>query len=35
VAEDLATHIITLPLYPELPFEDIERVVATITAFYS
>ncbi len=33
--EALANSIVTLPLYPELPFEDIERVVATITAFYS
>ncbi len=35
VAEHLATHIVSLPLYPELPFEDIERVVAAIVAFYS
>jgi dTDP-4-amino-4,6-dideoxygalactose transaminase len=35
VAEVLAESIVSLPLYPELPFADIERVVATIAAFYS
>ncbi len=35
VAESLAESILTLPLYPELPLEDIERVVEAIAAFYS
>src|SRR5207253_6176921 len=35
VAEDLAARIVSLPLYPELAYEDIERVVAAIVAFYS
>ncbi|HUS16657.1 MAG TPA: DegT/DnrJ/EryC1/StrS family aminotransferase [Chloroflexia bacterium] len=35
VAEDLASRIVSLPIYPELRFEDIERIVQTISAFYS
>jgi dTDP-4-amino-4,6-dideoxygalactose transaminase len=35
VAEALAARIVSLPLYPELPFADIERVVDAIVAFYS
>jgi dTDP-4-amino-4,6-dideoxygalactose transaminase len=35
VAEDLAARIVSLPLYPELPLEDIERIVQTIVTFYS
>lgn len=35
VAEELAGRILSLPLYPELPFEAIERVVGAIIAFYS
>jgi dTDP-4-amino-4,6-dideoxygalactose transaminase len=35
VAEDLARTIVSLPLYPELPFEDIERIVQAVVAFYS
>jgi len=35
VAEDLAARIVSLPLYPELPLEDVERIVQTIVTFYS
>ena len=35
VAEDLAARIVSLPLYPELPLADIERIVQTIVTFYS
>jgi dTDP-4-amino-4,6-dideoxygalactose transaminase len=35
VAEDLAGRIVSLPLYPELPLEDIERIVQAIVTFYS
>ena len=35
VAEALANEIVSLPLYPELPFEAIEQVVAAVVAFYS
>lgn len=34
-AEDLASVIVTLPMYPELPFEDIERIVKAVSDFYS
>ncbi|MGI8588794.1 MAG: DegT/DnrJ/EryC1/StrS family aminotransferase [Chloroflexia bacterium] len=34
VAESLAESIVSLPLYPELAFEDIERVVEVIAGFY-
>ena len=35
VAEELAGRIVSLPLYPELPLADIERIVQAIAAFYS
>jgi dTDP-4-amino-4,6-dideoxygalactose transaminase len=35
VAEDLAARIVSLPLYPELPLADIERIVQVIVTFYS
>jgi dTDP-4-amino-4,6-dideoxygalactose transaminase len=33
--ETLANTIVSLPIYPELAFEDIDRIVNVITAFYS
>lgn len=35
VAERLASNIISLPLFPELTHEDIDRIVAAIREFYS
>jgi dTDP-4-amino-4,6-dideoxygalactose transaminase len=34
-AEELARTVLSLPLYPELPFADIDRVVQALADFYS
>jgi dTDP-4-amino-4,6-dideoxygalactose transaminase len=33
VSEQLSREVISIPLYPELPFEDLHRIAAEIRSF--